>query len=74
LKSKIDAPKVEKYSKTMGALFKITLLAYPHQGPKSDLKTPYFGKVFGAKLDSRSKKKAFEIDTEIKSNFNPTFT
>ena len=32
LRSKIDPPKIEKYSKTIGGLFKITLLAYPQRG------------------------------------------
>ena len=73
LRSKIDPPKIEKYSKTIRGLFKITLLAYPQRGWKSDPKTPHFGKVFGAKIDSRSEKLALEIVTKIKSNFNQIF-
>ena len=73
LRSKIDPPKIEKYSKTNGGLFKITLLAYPQRGWKSDPKTHHFGEIFGAKIESRSKKSALEIVTKIKSNFNQIF-
>ena len=66
----MDPLKVEKYSKTIGGLFKITLLAYSQQ---SDPEAPHFGKVFGAKIDSRSKKKALEIVTKLNSIFNQIF-
>ena len=71
--SKIDPPKVEKYSKTNGGLFKITLLAYSQQGWKSDPETPHLGEVFGTKIDPISRKSGFEIITKIKSFFKLDF-
>ena len=71
--SKTDPPKLEKYSKTMGGLFQITLCTYSQQGRKSDPENPYFGEVFGTRIDPRSRKSALEIVTKIKPIFHQIF-
>ena len=70
---KIDASKVEKSSKTIGGLLKITLFAYAQQGQKSDPETPHFGEVFGAKIVPRSRKSGFEIRTKNQVDFQSDF-
>ena len=66
--SKIDSLKIKKYRKTIGGLFKITLLVYSQRGWKGDPETPHFGEVFWVKIDSKSiqdrKKMVLEIITE----------
>ena len=71
--SKIEAPKVGKSSKNDGGLFKITLFAYPQQGPKNHPSGPHFGEVFGAKIEPRWTKSRLENKTKIKMIFHQIF-
>ena len=71
--SQEDASNSEKYSKTLGVLFKITLLAYAQQCWKSDPKTPHFGELFGAKIDPRMRKSGSYIGTKIITIFIKIF-
>ena len=59
LRSKIDAPKIEKPSKNIGGLLKITLLAYSQRDQKRDRETSRFGEVFAPKNRPKIEKKRF---------------
>ena len=69
----IEPPKVEKYRKNDGGLFKITLFAYLQGGRKNYPQRTHFGEVLGAKILPKSIKHGFEIVTKIISIFHQIF-
>ena len=73
LKSKIDAFKVEKYSKNDGGLFKITLFAYLQRSRYIYPETSYFGEVFGPRIEPKSIYNHFEIVIKNRVIFNHAF-